>query len=91
MLLQKQWQNLDQHGKTASKEKWASFKTACEEAWAPCKDYFQELEGKKEENRDKKLSLIEQVISFPSGKTSEELVELVNKDGKSVFHASFYV
>ena len=24
--LQKQWQNLDQHGKTASKEKWASFK-----------------------------------------------------------------
>ena len=43
--LQKQWQNLDQHGKTASKEKWSSFKTACEEAWAPCKDYFQELAG----------------------------------------------
>ena len=78
--LQKQWQNLDQHGKTASKEKWASFKTACEEAWAPCKDYFQELEGKKEENRDKKLSLIEQIISFPSGKTEETITvkEIVN-------------
>lgn len=35
--LQKQWQNLDQHGKTASKEKWATFKEACEKAWAPAK------------------------------------------------------
>ena len=26
--LQKQWQNLDQHGKTASKDKWSTFKEA---------------------------------------------------------------
>ena len=38
ILLQKQWQNLDQHGKTASKDKWSTFKEACEKAWAPCKN-----------------------------------------------------
>ena len=69
--LQKQWQNLDQHGKTASKEKWASFKEACEQAWLPCKDYFAELEGKKEENKKKKLDLILQIESFPTGKSTE--------------------
>ena len=71
--LQKQWQNLDQHGKTASKEKWATFKEACEQAWLPCKDYFAELEGKKEENKNKKLELITQIESFPSGKTPESI------------------
>ena len=71
--LQKQWQNLDQHGKTASKEKWATFKEACEQAWLPCKDYFAELEGKKEENKNKKLELISQIENFPSGKTPENV------------------
>ena len=71
--LQKQWQNLDQHGKTASKEKWATFKEACEQAWLPCKDYFAELEEKKEENKNKKLELISQIESFPSGKTPESI------------------
>lgn len=71
--LQKQWQNLDQHGKTASKEKWATFKEACEQAWLPCKDYFAELEGKKEENKNKKLELISQIENFPSGKTPESI------------------
>tara|TARA_B100000927_G_scaffold291640_1_gene295067 strand:+ start:27877 stop:29295 length:1419 start_codon:yes stop_codon:yes gene_type:complete len=71
--LQKQWQNLDQHGKTASKEKWATFKEACEQAWLPCKDYFAELEGKKEGNKNKKLELISQIESFPSGKTPESI------------------
>ena len=71
--LQKQWQNLDQHGKTASKEKWATFKEACEHAWLPCKDYFAELEGKKEENKNKKLELISQIETFPSGKTPESI------------------
>ena len=69
--LQKQWQNLDQHGKTASKEKWSTFKEACEKAWAPCKDYFAVLENKKEENRDKKLALLKDIDAFPAGKTVE--------------------
>ena len=69
--LQKQWQNLDQHGKTASKEKWSTFKDACEKAWAPCKDYFAVLEERKEENRDKKLALLKDIESFPAGKTTE--------------------
>ena len=69
--LQKQWQNLDQHGKTASKEKWSTFKDACEKAWAPCKDYFAVLEDRKEENRDKKLALLKNIESFPAGKTTE--------------------
>ena len=69
--LQKQWQNLDQHGKTASKEKWSTFKDACEKAWAPCKDYFAVLEDKKEENRDKKLALLKDIDAFPAGKTVE--------------------
>ena len=59
--LQKQWQNLDQHGKTASKEKWAIFKEACEKAWAPCKDYFNELESKKEQNKTKKSNLLKEM------------------------------
>lgn len=71
--LQRQWQNLDQHGKTASKEKWGIFKEACEKAWLPCKDYFAELEGKKEENKAKKLDLISQIESFPSGKSPENI------------------
>ena len=53
--LQKQWQNLDQHGKTASKEKWATFKEACEKAWAPCKDYFAVLESKKRKTKRRSL------------------------------------
>ena len=65
--LQKQWQNLDQHGKTASKDKWSTFKEACEKAWAPCKDYFAVLETKKEENRDKKLGLLKDIETFPAG------------------------
>ena len=69
--LQKQWQNLDQHGKTASKEKWSTFKDACEKAWAPCKDYFAVLEDRKEENKDKKLALLKDIESFPAGKTTE--------------------
>ena len=69
--LQKKWQNLDQHGKTASKEKWSTFKDACEKAWAPCKDYFAVLEDRKEENRDKKLALLKDIESFPAGKTTE--------------------
>ena len=69
--LQKKWQNLDQHGKTASKEKWSTFKEACEKAWAPCKDYFAVLENKKEENRDKKLALLKDIDAFPAGKTVE--------------------
>ena len=68
---QKQWQNLDQHGKTASKDKWSTFKEACERAWAPCKDYFEVLETKKEENRDKKLALLKDLDAFPAGKTVE--------------------
>ena len=64
-------QNLDQHGKTASKEKWSTFKDACEKAWAPCKDYFAVLEDRKEENRDKKLALLKDIESFPAGKTTE--------------------
>ncbi len=71
--LQKQWQNLDQHGKTASKEKWATFKEACEKAWAPCKDYFAVLESKKEENKEKKLGLLKEVEAFPAGKTEENI------------------
>jgi len=71
--LQKQWQNLDQHGKTASKEKWATFKEACEKAWAPCKDYFAVLESKKEENKDKKLGLLKEVEAFSAGKTEENI------------------
>ena len=59
--------------KTASKEKWATFKEACEQAWLPCKDYFAELEGKKEGNKNKKLELISQIESFPSGKTPESI------------------
>jgi exonuclease SbcC len=71
--LQKQWQNLDQHGKTASKEKWATFKEACEKAWAPCKDYFAVLESKKEENKEKKLGLLKEVEAFPAGKTEDNI------------------
>ena len=71
--LQKQWQNLDQHGKTASKEKWATFKEACEKAWAPCKDYFAVLESKKEENKEKKLGLLKEIEAFPAGKTEENI------------------
>ena len=71
--LQKQWQDLDQHGKTASKEKWGIFKEACEKAWLPCKDYFAELESNKEENKTKKLDLISQIEAFPSGKTAENI------------------
>ena len=71
--LQKQWQNLDQHGKTASKEKWATFKEACEKAWAPCKDYFAVLESKKEENKEKKLGLLQEVVAFPAGKTEQNI------------------
>ena len=68
---QKQWQDLDQHGKTASKDKWSTFKEACEKAWVPCKDYFAVLETKKEENRDKKLNLLKDIDTFPAGKTVE--------------------
>ena len=68
---QKQWQDLDQHGKTASKDKWSTFKEACEKAWVPCKDYFAVLETKKEENRDKKLNLLKDIDAFPAGKTVE--------------------
>ena len=39
----------------------------------PCKDYFAELEGKKEENKNKKLELISQIESFPSDKTPESI------------------
>ena len=38
--VQRQWQNLDQHGKTASKEKWSTFKEACEKAWLPCRELY---------------------------------------------------
>ena len=78
--LQKQWQNLDQHGKTASKEKWAIFKEACEKAWAPCKDYFNELESKKEENKVKKENLLKDMDAFPAGKTAENItvIQIVN-------------
>ena len=78
--LQKQWQNLDQHGKTASKEKWAIFKEACEKAWAPCKDYFNELESKKEQNKAKKLNLLKDMDAFPAGKTAESItvIQIVN-------------
>ena len=69
--LQKQWQNLDQHGKTASKEKWSIFKDACEKAWAPCKDYFAVLEDRKDENKNKKLSLLTEIEAFPVGKNPE--------------------
>ena len=77
---QKQWQNLDQHGKTASKEKWATFKDACEKAWEPCKDYFTHLESKKEENKAKKISLLKDMDSFPAGKTAENItvIQIVN-------------
>ena len=78
--LQKQWQNLDQHGKTASKEKWAIFKEACEKAWAPCKDYFNELESKKEQNKTKKSNLLKEMDAFPEGKTAETItvIQIVN-------------
>ena len=77
---QKQWQNLDQHGKTASREKWAIFKEACEKAWEPCKDYFNELESKKELNKSKKLNLLKEMDAFPVGKTAESItvIQIVN-------------
>ena len=77
---QKQWQNLDQHGKTASREKWSIFKEACEKAWEPCKDYFNELESKKELNKSKKLNLLKEMDAFPVGKTAESItvIQIVN-------------
>ena len=78
--VQRQWQNLDQHGKTASKEKWSTFKEACQKAWLPCREYFEILDRKKDENRLKKLKLINQMESFPIGKSPEQItvIQIVN-------------
>ena len=78
--VQRQWQNLDQHGKTASKEKWSTFKEACEKAWLPCREYFEVLDSKKDENKLKKLQLINQIESFPIGKSPEQItvIQIVN-------------
>lgn len=78
--VQRQWQNLDQHGKTASKEKWSTFKEACQKAWLPCREYFEILDSKKDENRLKKLKLINQMESFPIGKSPEQItvIQIVN-------------
>ena len=78
--VQRQWQNLDQHGKTASKEKWSTFKEACEKAWLPCREYFEILDSKKDENKLKKLQLINQIESFPIGKSPEQItvIQIVN-------------
>jgi len=84
--LQKQWQNLDQHGKTASKEKWSTFKDACEKAWAPCKDYFAVLEDKKEENRDKKLALLKDIfIKYSDNEIYQILTKKIKPNQKFKF------
>ena len=59
-----QWQLLDLSSKPASKSQWLRFNELTNEAWEPCKEYFDEIKQIKINNAEKRKVIIKEILNF---------------------------
>ena len=62
--IQAKWQLLDTSGRPASKRQWLEFNNLTNEAWEPCKEYFNEIKEIKINNAKQRLNIINQTKIF---------------------------
>ena len=62
--IQAKWQLLDTSGRPASKKQWLEFNNLTNEAWEPCKEYFNEIKEIKINNAKQRLNIINQIKIF---------------------------
>ena len=62
--LQRQWRELRQRPGEASDQLWERFKSAADEAYAPCKEHFGELDKERDENLHRRYQLIETLKTY---------------------------
>ena len=62
--IQAKWQLLDTTGRPASKKQWLEFNSLTNEAWEPCKEYFNEIKEIKINNAKQRLNIINQTKIF---------------------------
>ena len=62
--IQAKWQLLDTSGRPASKKQWLEFNSLTNEAWEPCKEYFNEIKEIKINNAKQRLNIINQTKIF---------------------------
>ncbi len=60
------WKALDHREGAAPKGLWKRFNGACERAYAPCQEYFEEQSRERQQNFAKKIALCEQLEQFES-------------------------
>ena len=62
--LQQRWQALDKAHGASSKGLWERFRRACDRAYAPAKQHFEQLAKRREENAGKKKILLDQLAAL---------------------------
>lgn len=62
--IQTKWQLLDLTSKPASRDQWNKFKELTNEAWVPCKEYFDEIKEIKVQNAKKREMIIDEINNY---------------------------
>lgn len=89
--LQTEWKQLQQSGKEADEELWRQFKEYGDQAYEPCKGYFQELAEERQANLLKRQEMVLQLTEFDAKydweKPDWKMVENVLRTARSEFRA----
>lgn len=87
--LQSEWKELQQSGKSEDETLWQKFKAFGDEAYEPCKSYFNDLAIVRQENLVKRQGVIDQLVAFDAGydweKADWKVVENVLRTARKEF------
>ncbi|MFT5421106.1 MAG: exonuclease SbcC [Candidatus Endobugula sp.] len=88
--LQHDWKQLKQRGGDSKQELWEQFSQAADEAYIPCKQYFQQLSIERQQDIAKQESLVQQLEDYYQqhdwGNTNWKQVEQVLRIAKKELH-----
>ncbi len=62
--LQDEWKGLSQSGKDRGEALWEKFSALAEQAYAPCKVYYEDLSSLRKQNLEKRQKLVQQLEDF---------------------------
>ncbi|MFT6221388.1 MAG: hypothetical protein ACJA0C_000791, partial [Candidatus Endobugula sp.] len=65
--LQDEWQALRQHGKNQHQELWERFSQLANDAYVPCQIYYQGLAGERQQNLEKRKTVVQQLKDYLCG------------------------
>lgn len=87
--LQNEWKELQQSGDNKDEDLWQKFKAFGDEAYEPCKSYFNDLAIVRQENLVKRQGVVDQLMAFDSNydwdKADWKVVENVLRTARKEF------